>query len=341
MKDAGQQTPAPWWGRAPAPLLPLQHHAFSTITFFVGAGDRLLGNVFPSLAPTRHIGGVAAHSAKWFIAFEFGIKEGFRYNGLVHDGMADRPMTCAGCGLEQAPGFAFCVRCGRPQPTPCHACGFACEPDFAFCPRCGAARARRAIGEPANNAAPAIDTALPGPIVAAKPRDDHEADRRQVTVLFADVSGFTTLAERLDPEEVRAFQNALFEPLAQVVAHYDGFVEKFVGDAVLAVFGAPVAHEDDPERALNAALDMVGCVNRLNELWAGRLGQPIGLHIGVHTGPVVAGRLGSAAGAAYAVTGDTVNTTARLLAAASGAILVSEAAYALTLHRFAFEPRAS
>lgn len=157
-------------------------------------------------------------------------------------------------------------------------------------------------------------------------------------MLFADVSGFTTLAERLDPEEVRAFQNALFEPLAQVVAHYDGFVEKFVGDAVLAVFGAPVAHEDDPERALNAALDMVGCVNRLNELWAGRLGRPIGLHIGVHTGPVVAGRLGSAAGAAYAVTGDTVNTTARLLAAASGAILVSEAAYALTLHRFAFEP---
>ena len=78
-----------------------------------------------------------------------------------------------------------------------------------------------------------------------------------MTVLFADLSGFTALSERLDPEEVRAFQNALFETLAQAIARYDGFVEKFVGDAVLAVFGAPVAHEDDPERALDAALDML------------------------------------------------------------------------------------
>ncbi len=159
-----------------------------------------------------------------------------------------------------------------------------------------------------------------------------------MTVLFADVSGFTTLAERLDPEEVRAFQNALFETLARVITRYDGFVEKFIGDAVLAVFGAPVAHEDDPERALNAALDIVSDAARLDERWSGRLGQLVGLHIGVHTGPVVAGHLGNAAGAAYAVTGDTVNTTARLLAAASGVILVSEATHALTVHRFAFEP---
>jgi adenylate cyclase len=165
-----------------------------------------------------------------------------------------------------------------------------------------------------------------------------DADRRQVTVLFADVSGFTTLAEQLDPEEVRAFQNALFEMLGDVIMRYDGFVEKFVGDAVMAVFGAPLAHEDDPERALRAALDMLGGSDRLSEKWAPRLGQPVKLHIGVHTGPVVAGSLGHAVGAAYAVTGDTVNTTARLLAAASGTILVSGATNALTRHRFAFEP---
>ncbi len=173
---------------------------------------------------------------------------------------------------------------------------------------------------------------------AAAPDAHGEADRRQVTVLFADVSGFTALAERLDPEEVRAFQNALFETLTQAVARYDGFVEKFVGDAVMAVFGAPVAHEDDPERALQAALDMLGRSARLSDQWAGRLGRPVSLHIGVHTGPVVAGSLGNAAAAAYAVTGDTVNTTARLLAAASGTILVSGATHALTRHRFAFEP---
>ena len=157
-------------------------------------------------------------------------------------------------------------------------------------------------------------------------------------MLFADVSGFTTLAERLDPEEVRAFQNALFDTLAQAIARYDGFVEKFVGDAVLAVFGAPVAHEDDPERALDTALDMLVRSEQLSEQWSGRLGQQVSLHIGINTGPVVAGNLGNATTAAYAVTGDTVNTTARLLAAASGSILVSDATYALTKHRFAFEP---
>ena len=167
----------------------------------------------------------------------------------------------------------------------------------------------------------------------------QEADRRQVTVLFADLSGFTSLAERLDPEEVRAFQNALFETLAQTITRYDGFVEKFVGDAVLAVFGAPVAHEDDPARACDAALDMLERGAALSKKWAARLGRPVTLHVGIHTGPVVAGNLGGAAGAAYAVTGDTVNTAARLLAAAApGTILVSEATQVLARYRFAFEP---
>jgi class 3 adenylate cyclase len=107
---------------------------------------------------------------------------------------------------------------------------------------------------------------------------------------------------------------------------------------VLAVFGAPVAHEDDPERALNNALDMLARSARLSEQWSGRLGQQVSLHIGINSGPVVAGNLGNATTAAYAVTGDTVNTTARLLAAASGSILVSDATHALTKHRFAFEP---
>jgi adenylate cyclase len=215
-------------------------------------------------------------------------------------------MVCAGCGFELAPGFAFCPRCGRRQ---------------------------------ANGSAVTEPDGIPtSPAPMEQPREEREADRRQVTVLFADVTGFTTLAERLDPEEVRAFQSALFETLAQVVARHDGFVEKFIGDAVLAVFGAPLAHEDDPERALNAALDMVAALTRLDEQWAARLGQAIGLHIGVHTGPVVAGHLGRTSTAAYAVTGDTVNTTARLLAEASGAILVSEATGALTRHRFAFGP---
>jgi class 3 adenylate cyclase/tetratricopeptide (TPR) repeat protein len=183
--------------------------------------------------------------------------------------------------------------------------------------------------------------ARPGSNKAASLQPEYSlsngADRRHVTVLFADVAGFTTFAERLDPEDVRAFQSALFETLGEAVGRYDGYVEKFVGDAVMAVFGAPVAHGDDPARALNAALDMLEGSKRLSETWASRLGQAVKLHIGVHTGPVVAGNLGSTAGTAYAVTGDTVNTTARLLAAASGTILVSGATHALTQHRFVFD----
>ena len=177
------------------------------------------------------------------------------------------------------------------------------------------------------------------PPVASPDALHRAADRRQVTVLFADVSGFTALAERLDPEEVRAFQNALFEMLAQAITRHGGFVAKFLGDAVLALFGAPVAHEDDPERALDSALAIRARGAALSDAWAARLGQPVSLHIAVHTGPVVAGSLADAAGAAYDVTGDTVNTTARLLAtAAPGTVLISEATHALTRHRFACEP---
>ena len=184
-----------------------------------------------------------------------------------------------------------------------------------------------------------MPAATPSATVAPTRIPDRGGDRRQVTVLFADLSGFTALSERLDPEEIRAFQNALFEMLARTITRYDGFVEKFVGDAALAVFGAPVAHEDDPARACNAALDMLDGGAALNQAWAGRLGQPVALHVGIHTGPVVAGNLGGAAGDAYAVTGDAVNTTARLLAAAApGTILVSEATHALVRHRFAFDP---
>lgn len=233
-------------------------------------------------------------------------------------------MNCTGCGAKLDPAFSFCPRCGCGQTRICAACGGACKPEYSFCPNCGATLAGPASADARR---------------AASPDAPPELDRRHVTVLFADVSGFTAIAERVDPEDVRAFQSDLFETMAQSVARFDGFTEKFVGDAVMAVFGAPVAHEDDPERALGAALDMVARCEALNERWAGRLGAPVGLHAGVHTGQVVAGRFGSPAGAEYAVTGDTVNTAARLLAAAKGVVLVSEATCALTRHRFAFGPR--
>ncbi|MEP6720089.1 MAG: adenylate/guanylate cyclase domain-containing protein [Variovorax sp.] len=160
-----------------------------------------------------------------------------------------------------------------------------------------------------------------------------------VTVLFADLSGFTALAETVDAEELRALQTELFTLMAATIRRFDGFVEKFVGDAVMAVFGAPVAHEEDPERALNAALLLHRQASALSGRWAARLGRPLALHIGVHTGPVVAGQLGSKDDGAYAVTGDTVNAAARLQGAAdAGQTLVSRATWLLTQHAFDFEP---
>jgi adenylate cyclase len=208
----------------------------------------------------------------------------------------------------------------------------ACPPEFAFCPKCGTP-----VRPAAAPVAARGDAARSAPQPAREPTDAG-ADRRPVTVLFGDLSGFTRLGERLDPEEIRALQGELFEEMASAIKRYDGFVEKFVGDAVMAVFGAPAAHEDDPERALHAALAMHERAAALNGRWESRLGSPLRLHVGIHTGPVVAGSLGAVADAAYAVTGDTVSTAARLQgAAAPGQTMVSAATYELTRHAFSFE----
>jgi adenylate cyclase len=214
----------------------------------------------------------------------------------------------------------------------CLGCGSLVQADFAFCPRCG--RKLEAARPSPSSAPDRGPSGAPG----AGPRPE-EGDRRLVTVLFADLAGFTALAEALDPEEVRALQSDLFRELSGAIERYDGFVEKFVGDAVMAVFGAPHAHEDDPERALHAALLMHERVAALSGRWEPRIGRPLALHIGVNTGPVVAGTIGSAAGGAYAVTGDTVNTASRLQSAASpGQTLVSPSTRQLASHAFRLVP---
>jgi adenylate cyclase len=246
--------------------------------------------------------------------------------------------ACVACGSAVEPGFAFCPRCGARQPVPCPGCGVACPPDFRFCPRCGTPLA--GAPSPAGSGPPPGLAPVVRPPAVEPPRPaEAEADRRLVTVLFADLAGFTALATRLDPEDVRALQLDLFRELTGPVKEFGGFVEKYVGDAVMAVFGAPLAHEDDPERALRAALAMHARIAVVSARWASRVGGPLALHVGVNTGPVVAGRLGGAAEGAYAVTGDTVNTASRLLAAApAGETLVARATYLLTQHAFAFEP---
>ena len=160
-------------------------------------------------------------------------------------------------------------------------------------------------------------------------------ERRLVTVLFADFAGFTTLAEELDPEVLQELVSGIFEALAEQAVAHDGTIEKFIGDAIFVIFGAPIAHEDDPQRALRTAIAM----QRVFADHASRVkkerGVELGLRIGIHTGMVVAGAVRSIA--EYGVMGDTVNTASRLQAsAAPGETYVTETTFRLTNREFTF-----
>jgi class 3 adenylate cyclase len=150
-------------------------------------------------------------------------------------------------------------------------------------------------------------------LTAAAPPGDLEGERKVVTVLFADVSGFTALAERLDPEAVRALMNRCFERMVPIIQRHGGTIDKFIGDAVLALFGAPVTRDKDAHRALYASLELRDAVRQLS----GESGFDLSLHVGVNTGLVVAGEVGSRERHQYSVMGDAVNLAARLEDASS------------------------
>ena len=169
---------------------------------------------------------------------------------------------------------------------------------------------------------------------AVAPEDDGE--RKIVTVIFADLSGSTALGEVMDPEEIRGLLNSCFDRLVPVVKHFGGTVDKFQGDNIMALFGAPVAHENDPERALRACLGMMDALREFNK----DMDVDLGFHIGVNTGLVIAGGVGSKGDQSYSVMGDTVNVAARLEAAAvRGEIIVGPDTHRLAKPFFEFEDR--
>lgn len=165
-----------------------------------------------------------------------------------------------------------------------------------------------------------------------------EAERRLVTVLFADLASFTAIAERMDPEEVRALTNECLEALVKAVYRYEGFVDKFLGDGVMALFGAPVTHEDDAERALRCALEMEQAIKEVRWSLPQGTTEVLSLHIGVNTGEVIAGPVGSSLRMEYTAVGDTVNLAHRLAEMAKlGEIWVGEPTHQLTRNLFEFE----
>ena len=199
----------------------------------------------------------------------------------------------------------------------CAACGASSEPDARFCDSCG-----QALGEADPSAdAPKAPGASPSPI--EKPSVAAEGERRQATVLFSDLSGYTAMNERLDPEEVETIVSRIKADAAEIVERHGGIVNQFVGDEVLALFGIPTAHEDDPVRAVRAARELHAMVRRMSPEVEQAIGQPLDLHTGINTGLVVTHLRDDREGR-YGITGDTVNTAARLVAQANaGEILVS------------------
>jgi len=220
---------------------------------------------------------------------------------------------CPACGTETGPRDRFCPACGAAiaaaDIATCLACGSANPSSARFCAACGSHLA--AVGE---------------------------AERRIITVLFADLTGFTSLTERLDPENVRRLVAGCLDPICRSVSDWGGYVDKFIGDCVMALFGAPVAYENEEERAIRAALDMQSALSRfraVDDLLPSE--QSLQLRIGINTGPVVTGVFSGGGARNYTAVGDVVNVASRLQGQCEpGEILVGSATYEQTRHVFEF-----
>jgi class 3 adenylate cyclase/tetratricopeptide (TPR) repeat protein len=222
-------------------------------------------------------------------------------------------VRCSGCGTENEAGRRFCDECGTALTEACPACGATNRPLARFCGSCGTTLAGAPPASTGTGSTPAA-----GPV----------AERRLVSVLFADLVGFTPFAEGRDAEDVRDILSRYFDLASQVIGRYGGTVEKFIGDAVMAVWGTPIAHEDDAERAVRAALELVDAVQALAPGVEAR-------------GGVLTGEAAVTVGATNQgmVAGDLVNTAARLQSVAPpGSVLVGEATHRSASAAIVFEP---
>jgi class 3 adenylate cyclase len=226
-------------------------------------------------------------------------------------------MKCPKCQTENPETRKFCSECGEKLLLICPQCGFENLPKDKFCGECGQ---KLEVEEVIEKVEPLI-----------------EGERKQVTVLFSDLSGYTAMSEKLDPEEVRRMVGDLFGEVTSVVKRYDGSVEKFIGDALVALFGVPKVHEDDPVRAIRAAVQIHDKVEAISPRFEERIGRPLRMHTGINTGLVVTGEVTKEKGT-FGVTGDAVNVASRLSGLAKpGEILLGEETYRQARGYFAFE----
>ncbi|HEX3244115.1 MAG TPA: adenylate/guanylate cyclase domain-containing protein [Chloroflexota bacterium] len=241
-------------------------------------------------------------------------------------------MRCEACHSENPETAKFCHECGGRLPRLCQSCHAPNPATAKFCGECGAQ-----LGDTANPPPPTPAPAPTAAITEVPLVPPIEGERRTVTVLFADMAGFTAMSERLDPEIVTEIINDCLGRAVAAVDRCGGSVNKLTGDGLLALFGAPVAHEDDPARALRASLAVQRELDQLGDELEQRRGVRPRLRIGINTGLVVAGVVGGLERSEYTVMGDAVNVAARLMAAAvPGGVLVGESTQRLTQAMFEF-----
>lgn len=250
-------------------------------------------------------------------------------------------MKCSNCGFTNDGDAGFCENCGTALVHACETCGAALKPQSRFCKQCGAP-----VGEPLSPSSTHDHTARLSEIRKATPRALEEkirsarprmqGERKGVTILFTDIVNSTTLAAGLDPEDWKEIVTQAHQRVSEAVYRYEGYIAQLLGDGVLAFFGAPVTHEDDPVRAVQAALDIQLAIHSFSENLKqhGRV-KNFGVRVGLNTGLVVLDQIGTDKHGEYLAVGDAVNLAARLQSAAEpGQVLISESTFRSVAHQF-------
>src|SRR5215469_15101109 len=242
-------------------------------------------------------------------------------------------MKCSKCGAENREGAKFCNECAAPIETSCPKCGSKNKPGAKFCDECGTSLGTSTFQSPKrpnDSSIPTIESA-----VAEVP----EGERKMVTALFADIKGSTELERDLDPEEARAIVDPVLRLMIDAVHRYDGYVVHSTGDGIFALFGAPVAHEDHPQRALYAALRTQDELKRHSDRIRVDGGLPVQARIGINTGEVVVRSITTGEGhVEYAPVGHTTNLASRMQTLAPiGSIAATDATRKLCEGYFTFK----
>src|SRR5262245_25776919 len=207
-------------------------------------------------------------------------------------------MRCASCGFENPEGLKFCEECGTKLVQACPSCGREVRPTAKFCGECGttltqlppvpSAQVTVASSQPpASYTPPHLAERIRAEQTAMEARGVTDGERKTITALFADLKGSTALIEGLDPEEARAIIDPALQLMMDAVHRYEGYVAQALGDGIFALFGAPIAHEDHPQRALYAALRMQEEMRRHSDILRAKGYAPLLMRVGVNTGEVV------------------------------------------------------